>query len=110
MSKSILVIDTPTSCSECPLFNGFYSDMTCRANSRSINYPYPENFRQDWCPLSPIPTLSHSQLLKPDKEAIEKRDAFIKDVKLRHEDDGTMIVEVENVEFLISKGITHETN
>lgn len=53
--KSIIVIDTPESCDKCPLFHGFYSDMTCGGNHRSINYPYPENFRQKWCPLSTFP-------------------------------------------------------
>ncbi len=56
MSKAILVIDMPDSCSKCPLFGGFYSDMCCKGlNNRGINYPYPENFRQDWCPLKPVP-------------------------------------------------------
>jgi len=55
MSKSILVINTPNSCAECPLFGDFYSDMTCKANRYGINYPYPKDFRQDWCPLKPLP-------------------------------------------------------
>lgn len=56
MSKSILVIDTPESCSKCPCFGGFYSDLCCKAlNNRGINYPYPADFRQDWCPLKPLP-------------------------------------------------------
>ena len=56
MNKAILVIDMPDSCSKCPLFGGFYSDMCCKGlNNRGINYPYPENFRQKWCPLTPIP-------------------------------------------------------
>lgn len=46
----------PSSCDKCPLFGSFYRDMTCRANGYGINYPYPENFRQDWCPLKPIPS------------------------------------------------------
>ena len=55
MSKAILVIDMPESCEKCPLFHGFYTDMTCGANNYSINYPYPKDFKQDWCPLKPIP-------------------------------------------------------
>lgn len=55
MSKAILVIDMPESCSKCPLFHGFYTDMTCGANNYGINYPYPKDFRQDWCPLMPAP-------------------------------------------------------
>lgn len=58
MSKSVLVIDTPKSCAECPLFFDHYSDMNCRGtkNYRTINYPYPKDFRQDWCPLKECPT------------------------------------------------------
>ena len=55
MSKAILVIDMPESCDRCPLFHGFYTDMTCGANNYGINYPYPKDFRQDWCPLKPVP-------------------------------------------------------
>ena len=53
--KAILVIDMPSSCDECPLFCSHYSDMTCRASGYGIDYPYPENFRQEWCPLRPVP-------------------------------------------------------
>jgi hypothetical protein len=45
----------PESCDKCPLFHGFYTDMTCGANNYGINYPYPKDFRQDWCPLKPAP-------------------------------------------------------
>lgn len=54
MNKAILIIDMPSCCDECPLFHGFYTDMTCGANNYGINYPYPKDFRQDWCPLKPI--------------------------------------------------------
>ena len=56
MSKAVLVIDMPESCAKCPLFNDVYSDMCCRGlNNRGINYPYPKDFKQDWCPLKPMP-------------------------------------------------------
>jgi hypothetical protein len=56
MSKAILVIDMPESCSKCPLFNSYYVDMSCGGlKNKGINYPYPENFRQDWCPLRLVP-------------------------------------------------------
>ena len=56
MTKGIIVVDMPKSCSECPSFCGFYSDMNCRAmNNRTINYPYPDSFRQSWCPIKPMP-------------------------------------------------------
>ena len=63
MSKSILVMDTPESCSKCPLFHGFYTDMTCGANNCGINYPYPEDFRQDWCPLIAAPKKNYDGFL-----------------------------------------------
>ena len=49
--KAILVLEMPSSCDKCPLFGSFYRDMTCRGNGRGINYPYPKEVRQDWCPL-----------------------------------------------------------
>ena len=55
MNKAILVIDMPESCDKCPLFHGFYTDMTCGANNYIIDYPYPKDFRQDWCPLKSAP-------------------------------------------------------
>lgn len=56
MSKAILVIDMPDSCSKCPLFSGSYADMCCSGlRNRTIDYPYPESFRQEWCPLKPVP-------------------------------------------------------
>ncbi len=60
MSKAILVIDMPESCDKCPLFNGYYSDMTCKANHFGINYPYPDTFRQKWCPLKIAPQKQNS--------------------------------------------------
>lgn len=58
--KAFLIIDMPDSCSKCPLFSDFYSDMCCNGlNNRSINYPYPKDFRQKWCPLKPVPDKRH---------------------------------------------------
>lgn len=55
MSKATLVIDMPESCSKCPFFGDHYSDMTCHAlNNRGIDYPYPDSFRQKWCPLKEV--------------------------------------------------------
>ena len=53
--KAVLVMDMPSSCEKCPLFSSHYSDMTCKANGRSINYPYPKDERQDFCPLRNLP-------------------------------------------------------
>ena len=56
MSKAILIMNMPDSCDKCQLFGNHYSDLCCRAlNNRGINYPCPDNFRQDWCPLRKVP-------------------------------------------------------
>lgn len=56
MSKALLVMDIPDSCEKCSLFHNHYSDMCCGGlNNRTIDYPYPKDFRQDWCPLKELP-------------------------------------------------------
>ena len=55
MSKSILVMDTPECCDKCPLFSNVYTDMTCRGNGRTIDYPFPDDKIQNWCPLGDLP-------------------------------------------------------
>lgn len=62
MSKAVLVMDMPNSCDKCPCFCGHYSDMCCMAlNNRTINYPYPKDFRQRWCPLKELPEETHKK-------------------------------------------------
>lgn len=56
MSKAVLILDNVQSCAECPLFENHYNDMCCRgSNNRTIDYPYPDTFRQKWCPLKSLP-------------------------------------------------------
>ena len=62
MGKAVMVIDTPESCDKCPCFCDYYSDMNCRINHRTINYPYPKDFRQKWCPLKKMPDEEHNDL------------------------------------------------
>ena len=68
MNKAILIIDMPESCDKCPLFHSFYTDMTCGANNYGINYPYPKDFKQDWCPLKPLDVLNFDKFIKAEKE------------------------------------------
>ena len=63
MSKSLLIINTPESCNKCPLFHGFYTDMTCGANNKTIDYPYPKDFKQSWCPLISAPKKNYDGFL-----------------------------------------------
>ena len=70
MNKAILVIDMPESCSKCPLFGDHYADMCCKGlNNRGIDYPYPEDFRQDWCPLKPEPLNRNMRISEPVQDA-----------------------------------------
>ena len=54
-SKSVIVIDTPNSCDQCPMFGNHYTDMTCKAIHKTIDYPCPKDFKQSWCPLLLLP-------------------------------------------------------
>lgn len=66
MSKSILVIDMPKSCFECPCHaidmvgideNGkewFYPIM-CRKEARQIFTDNIKTYKPDWCPLKDVP-------------------------------------------------------
>lgn len=52
MSKSILVIDTPETCRECPARDVVFSQWCAGNEYRHLdNYPT----KPDWCPLKPVP-------------------------------------------------------
>ena len=80
MSKSILVIDTPDSCCECPLQykaelislgNFTYKQhYGCRCIPENIeDYCIPDVFsKPDWCPLSTLPSY------RPINEDIKRGD------------------------------------
>lgn len=67
MSKSVLIINTPKHCRECPAYEYNVPSSTCYCNAvhddigyarpaRKLNKPAEYNFPiQDWCPLSPLP-------------------------------------------------------
>lgn len=68
MSKSVLVIDTPNTCAECPLhykaelisLGNFNYEQTFRCNGEpeGIEDPYLSNIlkiKPTWCPLTPLP-------------------------------------------------------
>ena len=64
--KSILVLDTPSSCRDCPLrFDSYGQYEICASHE---GYPivdeyYEENTKPDWCPLRPLPSYKN---LEPD--------------------------------------------
>ena len=49
MSKSILVMDTPKNCYECPLNNNHFCDAT---NNCTLKYV---DCKPRWCPLKEVP-------------------------------------------------------
>lgn len=68
MSKSVLVIDTPENCYDCPFGTGYCSDLEyeglCElADCLDCNeiliteehYGCESKSRPDWCPLKPLP-------------------------------------------------------
>lgn len=55
MKKGIIVVDIPESCERCRFFQNIYNDMVCKVNGKTINYPYPKDFKQEWCPIREMP-------------------------------------------------------
>lgn len=54
MSKAILVIDMPTDCEDCPLFqDGDKGFRMCKAKSKGVEWDY-YNSKPDWCPLKEV--------------------------------------------------------
>ena len=68
MNKSILVLDTPNSCRDCPLrfdSHGLY-EACVPVNAEvyaPVNEHYEEGTKPNWCPLRPLPSYKN---LKPD--------------------------------------------
>lgn len=52
MNKSIVIIDTPDSCNNCPLcIENCFLHLCCAANE----YERILDYKPDWCPLKPLP-------------------------------------------------------
>lgn len=68
MSKSVLVIDTPKSCYNCPFGTEYYDIYIYKGNCELAEhlgkimtllteeyYGFESKSRPDWCPLKPLP-------------------------------------------------------
>lgn len=56
MSKSILVIDTPSVCIDCPCHFAYDTGaVDCGVNGKELLTDDIETFKPDWCPLKEIP-------------------------------------------------------
>lgn len=56
MSKSILVVDTPEACIDCPChFAEDVGKVWCGKNKEELLADDIETFKPDWCPLREIP-------------------------------------------------------
>lgn len=80
MNKSILVIDTPKNCADCPLFYNVYTDMTCGGNGRTIDYPFPSIMIQDWCPLLELPQKMAEENRWFSEDYVKGRNACIDEI------------------------------
>lgn len=71
MSKSVLVIDTPKSCYNCPFGTEYYDIYIYKGNCELAEhlgkimtllteeyYGFESKSRPDWCPLKPLPEKS----------------------------------------------------
>ena len=63
MNKSILVINTPLRCYDCPSYKGsIRGDMCCVAgNTLTTSELFDTIKKPDWCPLRPVPE-KHKEL------------------------------------------------
>ena len=97
MNKSILVIDTPDACCECPLQykaelislgNFTYKQhYGCRCIPENIeDYCIPDVFsKPDWCPLSHLPEKKDlKQYVEKEKQNIENGDCSLDNVLAYH--------------------------
>ena len=58
MSKSVLIIDTPSSCKECIMvYTGYHSDFcfVTRNIPSDVGHYVSTNTKPNWCPLKPLP-------------------------------------------------------
>lgn len=56
MNKSVIVIDTPTSCRICPLnYDSYGLSDICSLKDRITDNYNETNAKPLWCPLSPLP-------------------------------------------------------
>ena len=69
MSKSILIIDTPTSCVNCPCIDGEYGE--CQLTNKSV----PLYVTLDCCPLKPYKDAIPIEWIK--KKIKEKKERFV---------------------------------
>lgn len=73
MTKSVLVIDTPSRCAECPLMSRDYSRgfaEVCNASAKNFlgeAWKIKDIFdvRPDWCPLKPMP-VRHEMVIREE--------------------------------------------
>ena len=63
MSKSVIVIDTPNSCIECPCCIRTEMDTYCGMTDMQLEYDFEQRMyaRHNWCPLKELPE-KHKEL------------------------------------------------
>lgn len=66
MSKAVLVMDMPSGCIKCPLYD--YVTSSCFLTNKFPNN-ISDDFKPDWCPLKPMP---EKKVLSGDVADIQK--------------------------------------
>lgn len=66
MPKGVIVLDMPESCAKCPFFQDIYCDMMCKVNGRTIDYTYPKDYKQEWCPIRQFPEKDRENYVRAD--------------------------------------------
>lgn len=74
MSKSMIIIDTPSCCEECALNNSFNSEPIKWCGYTHSGRPtYLKNQKPDWCPLQPAPEKKAAMMYLDDESYYFRR-------------------------------------
>ena len=74
MSKSILVIDIPSVCIDCPCHFAYDTGkVECGVNKKELLSDNIETYKPKWCPLKEVPQLRQ---VNPDPYCANKSDAY----------------------------------
>lgn len=97
-NKSILIIDTPSCCSRCTIFND--NQLLCCGSK--VNYKESQVMRSSICPLKPLPERKCVESLEEELSA----DDFMK-TDIQKTIDGMMAEITLNTNLIFAVGYNH---
>lgn len=98
MSKAILVVDMPSSCSRCIIFDD--NQLLCCVSK--VNYKESQVMRSSICPLKPLPERKYVESLEEEVSA----DDFMK-TDIQKTIDGMMAEITLNTNLIFAVGYNH---